>query len=1408
MLCRAAQRRQTLHGLGRSYEQLSSPWLSATSPRLRAQSSRIRTVCRPPVITTFEAPNSVSLRATRSLATATSDVNGPFENLPYGHAEIHSPPHLSPVSNSPWNERLPYPDPDDMDTSSLIIRKDFLFSQPPSVRRSKGIGGELSEMLANIDVSLSAAMFKRSEILIHRVAKIIGYGTPEVLDLHNKYLRSMISHMIVHRRYGMVWWAQKWFEVDMKYAYAEPDAATYALMIKMALRMLFENKQKRTVRRYWNLAKDAEIEEEVLGLPILSEADLGLLSEICSETADGDPTVSYESDIEPDEDFSKVSPKLHSPDDLPFVRSANQKGLGLSSLRETLSIFDPQQSIPRPSDLPGSPEEQDLAYAEMRQRRLESDCVESAIARWHKESENLRKVGVNPIPSKPMGALLYDWHTQLMSKIKEELERIEESEQKTRMLPEDAKRVEISPYLRAIKMDKLAALTILSTFNALNKNGVDKGVKLTILVMYLGKSIHDEFMAMQFRELENKSSSNGRTSKFIDKLAHKGTRKAQVQWKRLIAKFEHSQRPVEWSPIVQAKIGACLALMLLSSATVPVFSKDPKTNKTKRSDQMAFRRVYQLERGFRVGYVHAHDRIVEKLRREPLGDLLAKHLPMVCPPRPWTSARDGGFLKTPSPVLRVKEGDVSQLSYVETAAARGDLDTVFAGLTVLGKTGWKINRGVLEVMLEAWNSGEEIANLAPETPDIPEPERPNTEDRDALTDYYRAKVHAANTRSSYHSQRCFQNFQLEIARAYRNETFYLPHNLDFRGRAYPMPPYFNQMGADHCRGLLLFNKGRELGTSGLRWLKIHLANVFGFDKASFQEREQFSMDHLEDIRDSAINGLKGKKWWLDAADPFQCLAACIELTNAMQLEDPTKFVSHLPVHQDGSCNGLQHYAALGGDIIGAQQVNLEPSDRPSDIYTGVAEHVKASIQKDAADGNETAKLLENKITRKIVKQTVMTNVYGVTFLGAIRQVRKQLLDHYPELFHSGVVGQCATYIARKIFAALGSMFTGAHNIQFWLGDCANRISQSLSPEQIEILSDEKGLEAVGNSRSSKKLAKIIKSPKAHFKSTVVWTTPLKLPVAQPYREAACVRVFSDLQQLSIRNPQASDVINKRKQLQAFPPNFVHSLDATHMFLSAVKCDELGLSFSAVHDSFWTHAADVDTMNRVLRDAFIRMHSEDIVQRLASEFKTRYANHMYLAQIQSSTKVAKEISKWRRANRAKRGKGAQLGELVNEYKRIKLLCSEDPELQAEGREMVTAGSIFAKYEDAESSLVALQSLGVAGIGQVPTNESGKSERGQLATSEDPLDEVEEPDLDDLFDVDAVQVPSKPSELSTEESEKPEEPCETQEPQNLEAKKTRSYKPPPTWVWLPLTFRPVPAKGEFDVKRLKSSEYFFS
>ena len=95
----------------------------------------------------------------------------------------------------------------------------------------------------------------------------------------------------------------------------------------------------------------------------------------------------------------------------------------------------------------------------------------------------------------------------------------------------------------------------------------------------------------------------------------------------------------------------------------------------------------------------------------------------------------------------------------------------------------------------------------------------------------------------------------------------------------------------------------------------------------------------------------------------------------------------MPIHQDGTCNGLQHYAAMGRDLNGAKQVNLIDKDTPADIYTHVAMLVEEKIERDlkSKDILPEARALAEKLTgmikRKIVKQTVMTIVYGVTFIG-------------------------------------------------------------------------------------------------------------------------------------------------------------------------------------------------------------------------------------------------------------------------------------------------------------------------------------------------------------------------------------------------------------------------------------------
>lgn len=76
---------------------------------------------------------------------------------------------------------------------------------------------------------------------------------------------------------------------------------------------------------------------------------------------------------------------------------------------------------------------------------------------------------------------------------------------------------------------------------------------------------------------------------------------------------------------------------------------------------------------------------------------------------------------------------------------------------------------------------------------------------------------------------------------------------------------------------------------------------------------------------------------MESEEPWQTLACCMEINNALNCpEGPVNYVSHFPVHQDGSCNGLQHYAALGRDSAGAFSVNLAPADAPQDVYSAVA----------------------------------------------------------------------------------------------------------------------------------------------------------------------------------------------------------------------------------------------------------------------------------------------------------------------------------------------------------------------------------------------------------------------------------------------------------------------------------------
>jgi DNA-directed RNA polymerase len=1264
-----------------------------------------------------------------------------------------------------------------------------------------GMGGTIDDHRAVLEACLRVGRIERAEVILRRLIEI--GDREEVVDLHNRYLRASVEQIILHPSEAATQRLHSWFELEIRLKGIPHDFETLAYMVKASLQSP-SRKRDRLVRRYMDML-DEDSALQLLVAEVLTASEINEITHIYPKYNYVEQMIE-EPEILEDEETQIPSRTPVAAGD--FVRPTEQKGLGLKSLKKSLSLFSKF-----------SEEGFDLSKASLKERRdiqsrLEQDAVNSAIDRWKEESEHLHKMGIDSqLQTISLGARLWKWQFELERHLKAELALVDEAESAVNKTLPQKNRCEIGPFLRVIPTDKLAATTILSLMKILGSIGVDKGIPLSTAITAIAGTVEDEsiFQSIQQNKRTKMWPTKGSGAALLTpEMLLKATKaRGPGSASKLIEFYaaHHNRDYVSqtpWTITTKAKLGAFLLSSLIEVAKVPVTLTHKETKEFVTQMQPAFSHSHQYRMGKKLGIIVTNKVLVTQLKNDPVHSVLAKHLPMVVEPEPWSGFDKGGFIAHPARVMRVKHGDQDQRYYAEAAVSQGDMKQIFKGLDILGKTSWQINQAVYNVMLEAWNSGDAIASIPPETPKLDMPLEPRTtQDPLERMRWIRAVKAVENQRVGLHSQRCFQNFQLEIARALKNETFYFPHNVDYRGRAYPIPPYLNHMGADHCRGLLQFGKGKELGASGLRWLKIHLSNVFGYDKASLSERESFAMTQLENIYDSASKPLDGLRWWLKAEDPWQCLAACIELTNALKSQDPENFVSHLPIHQDGTCNGLQHYAALGGDSWGAKQVNLEPGDRPADVYTAVANLVIESIEKDRKSGDQRAIILEGKVSRKTVKQTVMTNVYGVTYIGAKAQVRKQLVAAHPDLPNDESInaGTLSAYIATKIFTALSSMFRGAHDIQYWLGDCAQRISTCLSPEQLNMLEAQwprlvSGAKDDPNTTERYTPADI--NEILQFKSSVIWTTPLQMPIVQPYRRANSKTIKTNMQSITLMDPHRSDPVDKRKQLQGFPPNFVHSLDATHMLLSALRCDELGLSFAAVHDSFWTHASDIGTMNGVLRDAFIRIHREDVIGRLRAEFEARYKDSMFCAKVKYGSALFDKIKAWRAANTKKYArvprskKIPRADELILERQRWKLLNSSDPVEVEQGKRMVTPGSIFAEMA-AESDLATEDDLKNIGLGDMSTRSTKvAADQEMLVDDKANIEEINN-SLNSGEQLDAAIAAEEGIEAA--EGDNMEEDSEVSA--NAGTFEKKIYGPgkkgsKDTEIWLPLTFPPVPQK----------------
>jgi DNA-directed RNA polymerase len=550
------------------------------------------------------------------------------------------------------------------------------------------------------------------------------------------------------------------------------------------------------------------------------------------------------------------------------------------------------------------------------------------------------------------------------------------------------------------------------------------------------------------------------------------------------------------------------------------------------------------------------------------------HLPMIHAPRDWKHPYAGGYL---TDALRPRLVRTRSREYLDELGSL-DLTNVLKAVNLVQSTPWQINGKVLAVVKELWDNQIDSKAL-PSRHDVEMPMRPaglpergsdvklTIDQEEALKEWKRkaAKVHEEN--ASMASERVQLAQKLYVADRFKDEAaIYFPHYLDFRGRVYPFANYLNPQGDDVAKGLLQFSAGKPLGATGGFWLAVHIANLFGVDKVPFDERVDWVMANEEKILDSAIDPIDGEGFWQDADSPLCALAACMEWVGFKV--NGEAHVSHLPVAMDGSCSGLQHFSALLRDPVGGAAVNLVPAERPADIYTTVAKRAQALSD---ASASEYATAWAGKFCRSVAKQPTMTLCYSATKRGMHKQIEAALgkLDveqrkatgnkdarYLPgdvENYHA------AKFAAETVWDALGETVVAARAAMDWLQTAAKVLSKANLP--------------------------------------VRWTTPMGLPVMQAYREEVgeVVKVYVDGVRTELTLSVETNEIASRRQASGIAPNFVHSLDSSHLMRTAVLGRLNGIeSLAVIHDSFGTHACDTDVLHAVIREAFVEQYTPDVL----------------------------------------------------------------------------------------------------------------------------------------------------------------------------------------------------------------------
>lgn len=545
-------------------------------------------------------------------------------------------------------------------------------------------------------------------------------------------------------------------------------------------------------------------------------------------------------------------------------------------------------------------------------------------------------------------------------------------------------------------------------------------------------------------------------------------------------------------------------------------------------------------------------------------------LSMLVPPVPWTSVTQGGYLSSPwHPLL--KRGGYRRADY-RWVADRLQASAMLPLLNSIQEQPLQILPSMHGLIGRLWQEGGGALGVPqrsyPDAPPYPLPDGwkdadctpDELEENKLVHEGWLSVMHGWYAGKKKHTSSVLEMHQLVKGMDTPGQALYFPLFTDSRGRMY-YRGRLNPQGSDRAKSLLAFHEAKPLGERGLYWLKVALANSFGYDKTRFDDRVQWVQDNWQCILEGYRRPQDSDFFRSNTEAPCMAVAIAQELVEALESTNPEGYLSRVPVHMDATCSGLQHLSALLRDPEGGIQVNLIDNGQAqkSDLYTAVAQYALELAQMDC-NGKyaEFAEFwLAVGIPRSLAKRPVMTYCYGVTFRGVMRYVDEFLYTQGIRLHGKQVPFKYRRYCTELLLRAIAAAVPKAAEFMKWL-------QNSVRERQTE---------------------------------TLQWTTATGFPVLQ-YIEAV------DRKRVNVRSCGINQVViydragraDGMRMRNGIVPNLVHSNDATHWYMTAQRMRQQGLACIGIHDSFGTHAADVDSMHEAIRESFVELYQDyDLVQ---------------------------------------------------------------------------------------------------------------------------------------------------------------------------------------------------------------------